>query len=521
MRILLTVALALAVAGSSQAAVLTPGTLFALVFDNAASEEVVVTIDPATAAVTPVGPSVTDCCTIGGFPVSVLDPATGGFYAAGNLFSDPPASAKRLLGFDAVTGGLATSPFLPSGFNYNLFKLDHGTGTLYGLVFDLAASEEVVVTVDPVTAALTPVGPGVPDCCTLGGFPVTALDPATGILYVAGNLLSDPPASPRRLLGFDVATGALVSSPTLPAGVSYNDLHLDPLTGTLYGLVFDTGTSQETVVTVDPATAALTPVGPGVPDCCTISGFSTLDPHNGVFYTTGNLFSDPPASGRRLLGFDLATGALVSSPFLASGFNYNVLEAAIVLPTNQPPEAQCRDVTVSTDPGSCTAEASIDDGSSDPDGDPITLTQDPPGPYPVGVTLVTLTVEDDQGASDSCQGLVTVEDLEAPAVSCNSPETITPPDAPVAFTATATDNCGIDSVEVVGFDCWMLTRKGKRIDKTGSCVVEVDGATVTIVDSGGVGNHISWQVEAQDESGTGATTVCEVEVVNPGQGPPG
>ena len=509
-------AVALLCCGSAQAAVLAPGALYALVFDNATSEETVVTIDPVTAAVVPVGPGVADCCTIGGFEISALDPDSGGFYAAGNLFSDPVASPKRLLGFDAVTGLLATSPFLPGGVNYALIKLDHGTGTLYGLVFDFGTSMETVVTVDPATAAISPVGPGVPDCCEVGGFSVIGLDPETGIFYIAGNLFSDPLASPKRLLGFDTATGALVTSPLLPGGVGYNDFHLDPLTGTLYGLVFDFGTSMETVVTVDPATAALTPVGPGVPDCCTVSGFSTLDPHNGFFYIMGNLLSDPVASPKRLLGFDLTTGALATSPFLSAGFNYNVLEAVIVLPANQPPEALCQDVTVDADAGLCTADASIDAGSSDPDGDPITLTQDPPGPYPVGDTLVTLTVEDEEAASATCQGTVTVVDGEPPVVSCNSPATIAPPDAPISFTATAADNCGGASVEVVDFDCWKLTRKGKRIDKTASCVVGIDGATVTIVDSGGVGDHISWQVHAEDGGGSGTTIECELEVVNPG-----
>src|SRR5688572_24879546 len=56
--------------------------------------------------------------------------------------------------------------------------------------------------------------------------------------------------------------------------------------------------------------------------------------------------------------------------------------------TNQAPVAVCQDVTVAADANSCTANASIDNGSSDPDGDPLTPTQDPPGPYPVGTTEV-------------------------------------------------------------------------------------------------------------------------------------
>ncbi|MGH9361333.1 MAG: hypothetical protein ACRD2T_05400 [Thermoanaerobaculia bacterium] len=435
-------ACALGLAGGAQGAVLTPGTLYALAFDFGTSMETVVTVDPVTGAFTPVGPGVPDCCLVGGFPVFALDANTGGFYIAGNLFSDPGGSPQRLLGFFAVSGALVTSPFLPAGFNYNLIKLDVETGTLYALVFDFGLSQERVATIDPVTAAVTPIAGGIADCCTMGGFNVSALDPATDRFYVAGNLLSDPPGSAQRLLGFDTAAGTLATSPFLPAGVNYNDFELDPLTGTIYGLVFDFGTMQESVVTVDPATAALTPVAGGIADCCLVSSFNALDPYGDFSYIKGNLLSDPPATVPRLLGFDVAAGTLATSPFLPAGFNDNVLQAAVVFPT--------------------------------------------------------------------CD--------EPPVVSCNSPATITPPDAPISFTATATDDCDEATVEIVAHDCWKLTHSGKRIDKTGSCVVEIDGATITIVDSGGVGDHIGWTVTAEDGEGNSTTVDCEVVVVNPGNG---
>ena len=68
----------------------------------------------------------------------------------------------------------------------------------------------------------------------------------------------------------------------------------------------------------------------------------------------------------------------------------------------------------------------------------------------------------------------------APVIDCNAPSTIVPPDAPISFTATATDNGSSTSCVITDPDCFTFTNKGKRIDKTESCVVEVDRATITI-----------------------------------------
>jgi hypothetical protein len=200
----------------------------------------------------------------------------------------------------------------------------------------------------------------------------------------------------------------------------------------------------------------------------------------------------------------------------AAGNTSEVSPAFAVTGTaNAPPVAVCTDIEVEAGAG-CVAAASIDGGSHDPDGDPVTLSQDPPGPYPLGVTPVTLTVEDDGGLADSCQATVTVVDTTAPAVACNAPPTIVPPDAPIAFTATATDAWGVETVAIAGFDCFMVTRHGRRVDKTGSCVVAVEGATLTVLDTGGVGDNIVWTATATDTSGNVGQDACWVEVVRPG-----
>ena len=111
---------------------------------------------------------------------------------------------------------------------------------------------------------------------------------------------------------------------------------------------------------------------------------------------------------------------------------------------NHPPVARCRDAVVKSGPG-CVADATIDDGSSDPDGDPITVVQSPAGPYPLGVTHVTLTCTDSNGATATCTATVTVVDATPPSLDLAVDRTtLWPPNrqlVPVHVTATSRDDC--------------------------------------------------------------------------------
>ena len=117
---------------------------------------------------------------------------------------------------------------------------------------------------------------------------------------------------------------------------------------------------------------------------------------------------------------------------------------------NMPPIADCQDVTVVAD-GNCeglVTPEQVDDGSYDPDGDPITLSLDPTGPYPLGETSVTLTVEDSSGETDQCMATVTVVDVTAPVItSITEPIVIWPPNhqyetfAVSDFVSSVVDNC--------------------------------------------------------------------------------
>ena len=75
---------------------------------------------------------------------------------------------------------------------------------------------------------------------------------------------------------------------------------------------------------------------------------------------------------------------------------------------NQLPIAIAQNVSVPAASMGGTANANINNGSYDPDGDAITLTQVPAGPYPVGTTSVILTVVDTKGATTQATANVTV-----------------------------------------------------------------------------------------------------------------
>lgn len=70
---------------------------------------------------------------------------------------------------------------------------------------------------------------------------------------------------------------------------------------------------------------------------------------------------------------------------------------------------------------------------------------------------------------------------------------------------------------ITGYDCSMINGSARLVDKTQSCVVQFSGATVQILDSGGVGDHITWTVESTDGAGNRADAACAVGVVNPGR----
>jgi choice-of-anchor A domain-containing protein len=111
---------------------------------------------------------------------------------------------------------------------------------------------------------------------------------------------------------------------------------------------------------------------------------------------------------------------------------------------NRAPTASCSNIVLNAGP-SCGASGSVNNGSSDPDGDAINCTQSPAGPYGEGTTNVTLTCTDSKGASASCTATVQVVDTTGPMIQCPTAfaaECVNGAATVNTGAANATDNCG-------------------------------------------------------------------------------
>src|SRR5690606_39382408 len=116
--------------------------------------------------------------------------------------------------------------------------------------------------------------------------------------------------------------------------------------------------------------------------------------------------------------------------------------------------AVCQPVIVNADAnclGNAVAE-DFDGGSSDPDGDPLIFTVNPVGPYPIGVTNVTLTVSDGI-LTDTCITTITVIDNTLPTAVCQNITARLDASGNATTTAAGVDAvptvpCGIESTTI-------------------------------------------------------------------------
>jgi hypothetical protein len=200
---------------------------------------------------------------------------------------------------------------------------------------------------------------------------------------------------------------------------------------------------------------------------------------------------------------------------------------------NQPPVADTSDTNQNVE---CTspqgAQVTLDGSKSTDRDNNIAFYTWKQGSTPVGTPSVgpkqvtrqnlgpktySLRVVDDEFAADTASVTVNVVDTTKPVIDCHlpNPATISPPSAPVSFTATATDTCGTPSVVIDNVRCFNVKSDGTR-QSSQSCKTTTRGATITISNSGGVNNVVQWRAVAGDGNGNGQTQTCELSIVNQG-----
>ena len=117
--------------------------------------------------------------------------------------------------------------------------------------------------------------------------------------------------------------------------------------------------------------------------------------------------------------------------------------------SNRPPVAVAQDVTVNADDhcqGAVTA-AQVNNGSSDPDGNALTFTLAPAGPFSLGSTPVTLSVSDGFITTTATANVIVLDVTPPTLAGQGAGSTIECPAVPSFTAPTATDNC--DTAPVV------------------------------------------------------------------------
>jgi gliding motility-associated-like protein len=114
----------------------------------------------------------------------------------------------------------------------------------------------------------------------------------------------------------------------------------------------------------------------------------------------------------------------------------------IICPTNK---------SVSNDPGKCYATVTLGTPTTNDNCGVATVTNNAPATFPVGTTLVTWTVTDIHGNTNTCQQTVVVTDNEHPTITC--PGNVSVNNDPSKCYATVSlgtpvtgDNCGVATV---------------------------------------------------------------------------
>jgi hypothetical protein len=315
---------------------LADGTLFGLRNPGDGGRQVI-TIDPATAAVTPLSASVDPP---NGTPSGVVALDAGGnrFFFVGT----PNAEVSmRIYTVDTQTGTVLGNPSLTTGSILGL-EYDEAEDVLYALLTPTATGTKQVVILDTGTGATTAVSGSLAAAI---GMPsgATTLDPSGNRFFFVGTQDAE---TTQRIYSVDTQTGVLLASPAIVGDV-ITGLEYDDAAAILYGLRTPPDGGKQ-VVALDPLTGTSTNVSANIaPSLGMASGVTGLDAGGDRFFFVATPNSETDS---RLYAVDTNSGSLLSSPTIP-GSAFQFLQGLAFAPPAPPPVAL---VTIDIKPGSTT-----------------------------------------------------------------------------------------------------------------------------------------------------------------------
>ena len=181
-----------------------------------------------------------------------------------------------------------------------------------------------------------------------------------------------------------------------------------------------------------------------------------LDDYTSLAAATDNCDTDvslmqSPAPGTTIFGYSTVQTVTITATDDAG--NSSTCSFQVTLDDDIDPTILCPGpVTANTDPGLCAASGvSLGVPSPSDNCGVASTSNDAPAAFSIGDTIVTWTVVDDAGNTNTCEQTVTVIDLEAPSITCPADITVNvDPGSCDAFvnvsTPSALDNCTVDTV---------------------------------------------------------------------------
>jgi hypothetical protein len=265
-------------------------------------------LSPPTGAVFAPGPSI-DPPLGSGSGVTALDRLGDRLFFLGTTGAE---TDQRVWTINIQFGTVIANPSLPGSATAPFFALewDAAEGALYGLRNPGDGGKQLA-RIDPATGAITPIGSSIhPSPVGLGiSGGVNALDASGNRFFFVGLRLDD---FVSRLYVVNTATGAFIE-PAIPSGDvnPISGLEWDAGESVLYAMR-NPGAGARQLATIDPGTAAVTPLGAGTGvSTGTSSGVSALDEAGNRFFILGTPSGDTDA---RLYTFDTTDGSIDAQP---------------------------------------------------------------------------------------------------------------------------------------------------------------------------------------------------------------